>query len=496
MMFKVHDMDISTGGPLVVNINALDAAELDLHFGDRISIKCRNKTAVAVVNISTGDSIPRGVIGLFDEVVQKLCVRNGAIVRCQLEERPKSLSYIHEKLFGHTLGKDKLQAIIADIVANRLSDIEITYFVAACHLRRMTTHETHDLTRAMIDTGEVLKLRRRIIADKHCIGGVAGNRTTMLIVPICSALGVTMPKTSSRSITSPAGTADTMEVLARVDFSLAEMRRIVEKIDACIVWGGAINLAPADDRIIRVEHPLAIDSRSQLLASIMAKKASVSATHLIVDIPIDPFGKVSSPAYAKVLKVDFVNLGRELGIKTEVMITDGSHPIGLGLGPQLEARDVLWVLEGDDRGPADLRQKSIRLSGALLELTGKAKRGQGQQLAEKVLSSGRALDQMLMIIKEQHGNKPLAEKVHHARYSLEIRAKRDGMVRHINNSILSKLTRIAGSPADKGAGIYLDVKIGDRVKKGGILYTVFANNQTRLGYVENVIRAVDGVKVS
>jgi thymidine phosphorylase len=137
------------------------------------------------------------------------------------------------------------------------------------------------------------------VVDKHSIGGIPGNRTTMIVAPIVAAHGLIMPKTSSRAITSPAGTADTMEVLAKVDLSEAEMRSVVERCGACIAWGGHVNLSPADDVIIAVERPLQIDTPEQMVASILSKKMAAGVTHLVLDIPFGPTAKIRSAAYAQ-----------------------------------------------------------------------------------------------------------------------------------------------------------------------------------------------------
>ena len=114
----------------------------------------------------------------------------------------------------------------------------------------------------------------------------------MIVVPIVAAHGFTMPKTSSRAITSPAGTADTMEVLARVDLTIDEMKQVVGECNACLVWGGHVNLSPADDILIGVERPLNLDTREQMVASIMSKKKSAGSTHLVIDLPLGPTAKV------------------------------------------------------------------------------------------------------------------------------------------------------------------------------------------------------------
>ena len=295
MKFKVKDVDIATGETLVCILNRKDANNLDLHPNDRLRVTKGKNSTIAVLDVAESrKAVPPGKLGLMEEVLKKLGARQGDTVEIALEEKPRSISLIKKKLNGHKLTPEELKQIIEDVVKNRLTNIELTYFVAASYVRGLDTDETVALTKAMIDTGEVLKIDKHPIVDKHCIGGVPGNRTTMLVVPILVAAGYTMPKTSSRSITSPAGTADTMEVLANVSLQIDEIKEVVKKTGGCMVWGGAVNLAPADDQIITVEHPLSIDAEGQLLASILAKKGSVSASHILIDIPVGRGAKVKN----------------------------------------------------------------------------------------------------------------------------------------------------------------------------------------------------------
>jgi len=357
MKLMVKDVDIATGSILVAILNEKDAQELDIHAKDRIKIKKGKKVETVVVDVAESKkAVPPGCIGVFKEVIDSLKLRKGEYVEIIPARRPLSIGYIRKKLDGKRLNKEEINQIVWDIAHNKLNEIELTYFVAACYANTLTTDETTMLTEAMVYQGNILKLKKYPIIDKHCIGGVAGNRTTMIIVPIVAAAGLAIPKTSSRSITSPAGTADTMEVLADVSMPLKKIKKIVEKINGCIVWGGAIKLAPVDDKIIKVEYPLSIDAESQLLASIMAKKLSVSSTHILIDIPVGKGAKIESKDRAFVLKKDFKKLGKRLKKKVKVIITDGSAPIGNGIGAMLEARDVLWLLKNDKRGPYDLKK--------------------------------------------------------------------------------------------------------------------------------------------
>jgi len=496
MEFRVKDMDISTGGPFIAIISENDAESMDLYVGDRISIRCKKRKTIAIIDIAASDtSVPQGNIGLFEEVLSKLRIREGGRVSVSIAEKPKSIIYIKKKLNGLKLTGSEINQIIDDIASNRLDDIELAYFVSACHTHVMDLDETVALTKAMINTGDILKIKGHPIIDKHCIGGVAGNRTTPIVVSILAAAGYIIPKTSSRSITSPAGTADTMEVLAGITFPLSRIKRIVRKTNACLVWGGAINLAPADDKIIRVEHPLSIDTRSQLIASILAKKASVSATHVLVDIPMGKDTKVESVKVARNLKHYFTLIGKKIGIKIRVVFTDGSQPIGNGLGPVLEARDILLTLKNHKKAPHDLRNKSLRLSGLIFEMVGRTKKGQGMRLAREILESGRAYRKFIEIIKAQNGKEVSPDRIRLGRFARHVRSGRSGRIKHISNKTISRIARIAGAPHDKEAGVYLYRHRGDSVKKGERLYTIYCDNKQRLTYAARFIREDNGFVV-
>ena len=211
----------------------------------------------------------------------------------------------------------------------------------------MTSGELLALVQAMARAGTQLKWPSPIVVDKHCIGGIPGNRTSMIVVPIVAAHGLTIPKTSSRAITSPAGTADTMEVLARVDVGVDEMKEVVAACRGCLVWGGHVNLSPADDILISVERPLCLDTREQMVASIMSKKLAAGSTHLLIDLPVGPTAKLANATEAMRLRKLFEFVGDHFGIAVEVITTDGRQPIGNGIGPVLEAEDVMAVLTNE-----------------------------------------------------------------------------------------------------------------------------------------------------
>ena len=483
MFLKPKHIPIRVGNKYIAILNEKTASSMDLRPEDRIHLKQGTKKITAILDITEKKELKDDQIGLYAETWDKLGIKKGHKVHVEVAPKPESNTYIKEKLQGKTLTREKIDCIVKDIVADDLSDIEMTYFVSGCFARGLSDTETVNLTKAIVKFGNRLYFKDKIIMDKHCIGGVPGNRTTMVVVPIMTALGYRMPKTSSRAITSPAGTADTMEVLANVINDAPKLKKIAMKVGGFITWGGGVDLAAADDRLIRVRFPLKLDPEGMLLASIMAKKYSVSANHVVIDIPMGPEGKIKSKKQGKHLKSRFLAIGKKLGMKIKVFFTNGSQPIGNGIGPVLEAMDVMKVLKNEPDAPEDLKKKSIMLATELLNLTGKYS---SPKTAEKViiecLESGQAYKQMQRIIQAQ-GRKKMPKP---GRHQMSVTAEKSGKVHYINNKLIANIARTAGAPKDVGAGVYVHKKLDDKVKKGEKLYTVYSENKVRFEDVKKL----------
>ena len=258
-----------------------------------------------------------------------------------------------------------------------------------------------------------------------------------------------------------------------------------------MVHGGSINLAPADDKIIDVEHPLSIDAEGQLLASVMAKKYSVGANHVLIDIPMGKSTKARTMSEAKHLKKMFELIGRKLSMNVRVIITDGSHPIGKVIGPLLEAEDVMAVLRNDPLAPVDLKEKSLMMAGILLEMAKCCTMGEGRKLAQEMLDSGKALKKMNEIIDAQGRQKKPALGEHH----YPVHSEKSGKIMEIDNEVIAKIARIAGAPDDKGAGLYLIKRFHDKVHKGELLYTVYAENGFKLSLAKEFLAKNNGYAV-
>lgn len=396
-----------------------------------------------------------------------------------------SLKYLRAKVYGRKLDYPSMRALIDDISRGRVSDLHLAAFVTACAGARLDSHEIVSLTRAMVDAGERIRWPMSPVMDKHCVGGLPGNRTTLVVVPIVAACGVVMPKTSSRAITSPSGTADTMETLAPVMLDIAGMRRVVEREGGCIVWGGAVQLSPADDVLIRVERPLDLDSEAQLVASVLSKKVAAGSERVLIDMPVGPTAKVRSSAAARQLTQSLVDVGAAMGLQVRVLETDGRQPVGRGIGPALEARDAMAVLERRGDAPRDLRQRSLALAGALLEMAGRAVVGSGLALATRTLDSGQALAKFIAICTAQGGLRepPVAS------YQDAVSAACDGHVGAIDNRRLAQAAKLAGAPHDAAAGAEIHVRLGDRVSASQPLFTLHAQARGELAYALDYVRS-------
>ncbi len=408
-----------------------------------------------------------------------------------MDRKALVLEAIQKKLTGKTLTYKEILAIMDEIAHKRLGDILTTYFAASGYSKGFTDEELYYLTKAMVETGEHLKFPG-IVADKHSIGGVPGTRTTMIVVPIIAAAGFTIPKNSSRAITTPGGTADDMEVLAPVTFDKEGIYKIVEKANACIVWGGGVDIAPADDVLIKVEEPLMFESFDKILVSIMAKKIAFGSTHVVIDLPYGDHVKVHNQQDAELVKEKFEKLAKRFSIKIRVRIHKTQEPAGRGIGPLLEAKEALKVLEQHRDRPLDLEQRSISLASELLDLClNDATQSKKEEIhkefntpdkwARHILSTGQAHKKMLEIIEAQGGNANIeSTDLLPGKESYNILAKKKCRIEKLNSKNISIIAKILGCPAEKKAGIYLHNKIGDTAQEGEVLYTLYATDKQKM----------------
>lgn len=495
-MLKVKPklFDIDAGSNIII-VHEYDAKDYDIFAEDRVEIynQKTNESFIAIANMSD-TLIKRGEIGLYNEVASEIKPKKGDVYYIKPAEKPITVKYIKDKMDKKILKEEQIRSIIQDLMKNKLTKVELTTFIISAYINGLNMDETVALSKSIVESGDKLIIDRHPVIDKHCIGGVAGNRTTMVLVPVIAAAGLTIPKSSSRSITSPAGTADSMEVLAPVNLPLSELKKIVLKTNGAIVWGGGLNLAAADDYLINIRKPLKIDPRGMLLASIMAKKKAVGSEYVLIDIPVGKGAKVDNEAAAKELSDQFIELGGRLGMRIQTIMTDGSAPVGKSIGPALEAQDVLMLLE--NRSPSlDLLEKSCQMAGVLLESTGKAEAGTGANMAKKIIKDGKAIEKMRQIIGEQGGNEKIkAEDIPVGQHTELIKSQVDSRVHGIESKIITEIAMAAGAPKCKGAGIKLFVEVGDKIRIGDPLFEIYAESEAKLDQAIAVAEKINPIQ--
>jgi len=482
MMFGVKSFDIEIGQYKVM-LNLADARELGVGTGDRVRVRGKGASMTAILDITT-QMVKPGNIGFFTEVQQRL----GNVKEVDVAPAPKpvSVGYIKKMMDRESLTEDQIRDIVHDIVDDNLSDVEVSAYLTTLYIEDFNSQETEWLTRAMIDTGERIHFDTHPVVDKHSIGGVPGNKVSLLVVPIVAAAGLLIPKTSSRAITGAGGTSDLMEILAPVEFNGEEIRDITERVGGILAWGGATNIAPADDKLIRAEYSLSIDPYSQMLASIMSKKGAVGADAVVMDMPVGPGTKLLDAAQGRVMAKDLTDLGDRLGIRVECAMTFGGSPVGRTVGPALEVKEALTMLEGNG-GPNSLKEKSLALAGILLEIgcvSGMgcvAARGEGKAVAEKLLKSGQAHQKLMEIIDAQGGDPTVkSSDIEVGDQHEDVLAPLTGYVISFNNKRIVEIARSAGAPADKKAGVLIHKKMGEMVKKGEPMFTIYSSKEWEL----------------
>jgi AMP phosphorylase len=490
MKLKLKNINWYAGHPTVILGNKT-AKKMNVFVNDRVSIRTSRKKVYAVVNI-----VPKLVkdeeIGVSDELSKILKTKTGKKIEVRFSELSNASFLINKKINGGVLTSKELSFLISEIVHNNLTEAEIAFFTAAEKLKGMNFEETISLTKAMVKTGARLKFKKKYVADKHCIGGIAGNRTTPIVISICAALGITLPKTSSRAITSAAGTADVIETISNVELPLKKIIKVVEEKGACLAWGGSLGLAPSDDKIIQVERLLNLDVEPQLLASVMAKKVSAGAKHILIDIPYGDGAKIKSKKDAEKLGRKFYKIAKRFNLKMKVAYTDGTQPIGNGIGPILEMLDIIEVFQ--NRGPEDLKKKSLLLATELTKLCGITN---AKQKTSKALSSGAAYEKFKEIINAQNGKKDFdkrIKKLKPAKFRKIISANKSGKITHISNKGISALCRILGTPETISAGVYLHKHVG-KVRKGDYLLTLYTESKTKMEDATKFLKEFNPIKI-
>ena len=473
MKLKARSYDVDLSEPSVI-LHDADCVQIGVRENDRVRIEGKDSW-IALVDKS--DSIlKKGEVLIAETQMEKYGIKDGEVLEVVYSPKPDSVNYIRRKMDGEKLSKDEIRAVVDDILESRLSKIEVSAWLTSLYINGMDLEEIAHFTNAMVDTGDRIQFQRQPVFDFHSVGGVPGNKITPIVVSIVAAAGLMLPKTSSRAISSACGTSDFVETFCNVELSAQQVRDISEEVGGVFAWGGSMNLAPVDDIVIKIEHPLGINPRAQMLASIMSKKLAIGATHLVVDIPTGRGTKVPTLEKAREYVSDFTTLGRMLGMRVECAVTYGDQPVGQAVGPNLEARECIRILEGE-KHPSSVIEKACECAGMILEMGGIPN---GVDRAREILESGAAHEKFMEIVVAQGGRPDLkSSDLKPGELSYDIVSTKSGYVHGIDNKAIVSIAKACGAPTDKGAGLLIMKKRGQRVEKGDVLLTVHADTEAK-----------------
>ena len=462
----------------VATLDPCDAVALGVKENDRVRV-IGPKGEMAVVVIVSDKFVKPGSVLLSDLLMKRVGAKAGSHVDVLYSPSPESVRSIRRKMDGEKLDPVEISNIVKDIYQGNLSMIETSAWLTALYINGMDLDEIAQFSNAMVDTGDRIEFGRSPVFDFHSMGGVPGNKITPIVVSICAAAGIMVPKTSSRAISSACGTSDFVELFCPVEVTLDRLREIGETVGGAFVWGGSMNIAPVDDMVIKIEHPLGINPRAQMLASILGKKLAIGANYLLIDIPTGVGTKVPTLEAARQYSHDFMALGEKLGMHIECAITYADQPVGHAIGPALEARECLRVLEGEDH-PASVIEKACECAGMLLEMGGIPN---GAKRAREILKSGEARKKFLEIVVAQGGSADVkSSDMPIGKYVHDVISTRSGYVNRVNNKDLVTIAKILGAPSDKGAGLEVIKKRGHRVEAGDVLFRLYADNDAKLAH--------------
>lgn len=407
---------------------------------------------------------------------------------------------IVKKKHGLKLSSDEIREMMKGYVSGEIPDYQMAAMLMAIYFQGMDQEELTWLTMETAKSGDMVDLSgiRGVTVDKHSTGGV-GDKTTLILGPIAAACGVKVAKMSGRGLGHTGGTIDKLESIPglRTSLSREEFFSIVNKTGFSVA-GQSGNLAPADKKLYALRDVTGtVDSIPLIAASIMSKKLAAGSDCILLDV------KTGSGAFMKTvdeslkLAKEMVSIGTLAGRKTMAVITGMDIPLGRAIGNSLEVIEAVETLKG--RGPHDLRDICLELASHLLCLAGQGSKEQCRSMAEHAVESGQAFEKLLAMVSAQGGDTAVlldTEKFEKAPFCREVRALSDGYVYHMDTEKCGIASVMLGagretkeSSIDYKAGIILEKKTGDAVKKGGILAYMYASSQVRFGEAGKVLQS-------
>ena len=406
--------------------------------------------------------------------------------------KERFVDLIQKKKNGETLTKEEIDFMITDYVAGKIPDYQMSAMLMAIYFNGMENEELAAFTLAMRDSGDLVDLSpiEGIKVDKHSTGGV-GDKTTLIVGPIVAACGVPVAKMSGRGLGFTGGTLDKLESISgfRIDLSAAEFFETVKKTGISVI-GQTGNLAPADKLLYALRDVTAtVDSIPLIAASVMSKKLAAGSDKIVLDVTTGSGAFMKNTRDAKKLAKHMVAIGNHAGKETVAILTGMEEPLGFAIGNNMEVKEAIEVLKG--AGPEDVKEVSGALAGMMLSLgLENVSHSQGKRMAKKVLSSGQAFEKFKEMVQAQGGDIRYVEHpefFERDAFEGEVLAAEDGFLSGMDTEKIGVAAGLLGagretkdSVIDMSAGIYLEKKIGDTVKKGEPIAICYAGTKEKL----------------
>ena len=484
---KIVSFDIQNGSGHIVMLNAEQASSYGIKDDDKISLIRKNEEFVVDVALSDKYVQANEIWVTKDFLAEYPVMEWDTVIVSFVKNNPLSMQAIRKKMLWKRISDEEIDAIIEDIKDNKIHDLVLAYYVATSFFYKSDIHELAYTTKATAYTWDMYRFPG-IVAGKYCIWWVPGNETTMIVIPILASLWITVPKTFSKAITSPAATGECVNVLMDIEFDKQEVIRLTDKVWACLVWNEKLNLAPVNDRIIKVSSPLGMEPYARMISSIMAKNYAMGINHCLIDIPMWPTAKVATMKDAKRVAKRFKEIWEYLWIKMDVEITDGSQPIGRWIWACLQAREALRILQQHKNKSEDLEKKAIFLASKILILCWTANTmSNAEKLVKAQLTNWEAWKKMQEIIKAQNGDSSIkSEDIQLGKFSHDVIAEKDCIITKVDMKHLNTMVRWLWAPKEYQAWIYLHKRLWDKVKKWEVIYTMYSPSANKLNLVKEV----------
>lgn len=406
--------------------------------------------------------------------------------------KERFVDLIQKKKNGETLTKEEIDFMITDYVAGKIPDYQMSAMLMAIYFNGMENEELAAFTLAMRDSGDLVDLSpiEGIKVDKHSTGGV-GDKTTLIVGPIVAACGVPVAKMSGRGLGFTGGTLDKLESISgfRIDLSAEEFFETVKKTGISVI-GQTGNLAPADKLLYALRDVTAtVDSIPLIAASVMSKKLAAGSDKIVLDVTTGSGAFMKNTRDAKKLAKHMVAIGNHAGKETVAILTGMEEPLGFAIGNNMEVKEAIEVLKGD--GPEDVKEVSVAIAGMMLSLgLENVSHSQGKRMAKKALSSGQAFEKFKEMVQAQGGDIRYVEHpefFERDAFEGEVLATEDGFLSGMDTEKIGVAAGLLGagretkdSVIDMSAGIYLEKKIGDTVKKGEPIAICYAGTKEKL----------------